>query len=527
MDSRSETLSPSPSRTKGKNGGRVQFAGPPPPITSSVVLPQRPANGRDGQFGRGANSASLDGAGRNASPSATTLIRSRRGSGGGGVIDPLLGLERRERAIQRELQELLDAQSAGLVQGLGGAGDESASEGGSSTPTYNSTRSRSAGRREGSGAVIPVRQPKKKTISLRGARRGLLRDIGELSMIKGEEVGVLADSIAQRENVLQKVAEWEERIQSFQKQLFSSSSSAASPEDEEGRELAELKNEEKAVENEIREMEDRLAQMRARRKWIQERVREGENRREARLSSYRGALSEVEGEVREFLKRPPIFTASPSLSLEEDSFKTLPVNRRTLGMARELWTREISSLQTRQAVVENEKAALEQGAKMWSDSINAVIEFENGLRKQMAGDMQDTEMLTVQVRKMGKVIEGLERSLRVAESRGWNLLICALGAELEAFREGEGILKGALGIGEGTDADGTVGGGEFGGVDGGGDEVDRETRGNGLEEMNGLQDREKGIEREESVESEDDGPNLAELLVDNSHVDGDGDNSID
>jgi hypothetical protein len=48
-----------------------------------------------------------------------------------------------------------------------------------------------------------------------------------------------------------------------------------------------------------------------------------------------------------------------------------------------------------------------------------------------------------------------------------------------------------------------------------------------LEEMNGLQDRGKGIEREESVESEDDGPNLAELLVDNSHVDGDGDNSID
>jgi hypothetical protein len=481
--------------------------GPPPPITSSVLLPRQTG----GQFGsvRRPSSSSLDGAGQ--SPSATTtLIRSRRGSGGG-VIDPLLGLERRERAIQKELQELLDAQSAGLVQGFSGAGDESASEAGSSTPTYNSTRSRSAGRREGSGAVIPVRQPKKKAISLRGARKGLLRDIGELAGIKGEEVSILADSIAQRESVLQKVAVWEQRIQGFQKQL--SVSSEDKGEDEEGRELAELRNEEKAVENEIREMEDRLAQMRARRKWIQERVREGENRREARLSSYRGALREVEGEVRDFLKRPPVFSASPtSLLAEEESFMTLPVNRRTLGMARELWTREISSLQTRQAAVETEREALEQGAKMWEDSIAQVVEFEDGLRKQMAGDMQDIEMLKVHVRKMGKVIEGLEGSLRVAEGKGWNLLICALGAELEAFREGEGILRGAVGMVEGVS---------------GKENVDRvEMMGNGLEELNGAEDRGKSIEREER-NSEDDGPNLAELLVDNSHADGDGENSID
>lgn len=513
-----------------RNGGRVQFAGPPPPITGSMLLPQQP---RTGQF-RSRPSSSLDGTsgvGRHVSSSTTTtLVRPRRSSGGG-VLDPLLGLERRERAIQRELQELLDAQSTGLLQGFGGTGDESASEAGSSTPTYNSTRSRSAGRRE-SGAVVPVRQPKKKPISLRGARRGLLRDIGELASIKAEEADVLAQSIAQREDVLRRVDVWEQRMQGFQKQL--SSSSEGKGEDEEGRELAELRNEEKAVENEIREMEERLAQMRARRKWLAERVREGENRREARLSSYRGALREVEGEVRDFLKRPPVFPASSSSDAgEEEGFMQLPVGRRTLGMAKELWTREITHISTRRETTKKEKEALEEGAKMWSESINAVVEFEDGLRKQMVGNMQDTAMLTLQVQNMGQVIKGLENNLKVAEERGWNLLICALGAELEAFREGEGILRGALGIVEGVDGE------EFGGVDDGigGEGSKSEVTGNGLEELNinGQQNRGKDIDREDSFksfreDSEDEGPNLAELLVDNSHGhdrDGDGENSID
>ena len=463
------------------------------------------------------------GGGRNAS-SQTRLVRTRRGSGGGDVINPLLGLERRERAIQNELQELLDAQSAGLVQGFGGAQDGGeGSEAGSSTPTYNSTsRSRSAGRTNtGKGSVVPVRQPKKKPISLRGARRGLLRDITSLVEIKGEEFSILSSSIAQRESVLRKVATWEARISSFQKQLSSSASSASSPEDEEGRELAELRNEEKAVENEIREMEDRLAQMKARRKWIQERVMEGENRREARLSSYRGALREVEGEVREFLKRPPNFVVvNVGAGGDVDGgFMDLPVGRRTLGMAKELWTREIAQIETRKSDIEREREALEEGAKMWEESAKQVVEFEDGLRKQMAGDMQDTEMLKVQVRKMGNVIRTLEANVRVAEEKGWNLLICALGAELEAFREGEGILRGALGMVAGPNGNGQLL------DDGVGEEVDR---GNGLEELNGVQDRGKSVEREECVDredSEDDGPDLAELLVDNSH--GDGENSFD
>jgi hypothetical protein len=99
--------------------------------------------------------------------------RIRRDSGGG-ILDPLLVLERREKAIHNDLQLLLDAQSAGLVQGFGGegVGKEGSSDAGSSTPTMRS------GSRKERGGVVPVRQPKRRVVGLRGARRGLLGDMG-------------------------------------------------------------------------------------------------------------------------------------------------------------------------------------------------------------------------------------------------------------------------------------------------------------------------------------------------------------
>jgi pyruvate kinase len=54
------------------------------------------------------------------------------------------------------------------------------------------------------------------------------------------------------------------------------------------------------------------------------------------------------------------------------------------------------------------------------------------------------QAMFAQLDKMRAVIEGLEERLHVAEENGWNLLICAIGAELEAFRQAEGMLREAL-----------------------------------------------------------------------------------
>ncbi|KAM3083948.1 hypothetical protein ACMFMG_001942 [Clarireedia jacksonii] len=424
------------SENGSRSGRRIQFAAPPPPITASVAA----LNG----FGRG-----LDGS---ASGSGSLLLGERRrstsrgagtGAGAGsGKNESLLGLERRERAIQEELQGLLDAQSLGLVQGFGGGAGEGS---GSSTPTTRSLQR---------GGAVPVRQPKKKVIGLRGARKGLLRDMGELVGVKEEEGTLLVEEIDRRQECIERVKEWKARIEQVRKEIGEfvgvdttddngERQESSTGKTEEDREIAELKTEERAVDTEIREMEDRLLQMKARKHWLGERIKERVNQRESRLSSYRGALREVEGEVQEFLKRPPVMV---SLAMGEEGFMSLPPKRRTLEMAEEWWGKEITHLQERKTEVEKEKEALEAGAKLWSECIGVVIAFEEELRVQMKiGDVGDKGVLRKQVAEMGRVIERLEGAVKLAEERRWNLLVCAVGAELAAFKEGEEILRGALG----------------------------------------------------------------------------------
>jgi hypothetical protein len=468
----SVSLSPSPSRTKAR---RIQFAAPPPPIASSISFLADQENTRNGSGGsfraRGSDH------------------RFRRRGGG---IDPLLALERTEKAIHNDLQILLDAQSTRLLQGFGGdVGGDASSDAGSSTPTTRSIqRSSSRGK---SGGIVPVRQPRRRVVSLRGARRGLLNDMEELIAVKREEGGVLIGEIGRRNEVLGRVELYEQKIEGVKNQLSKydelGTSGEGDGEGEEDREIAELRTEERAVEDDIRDTEDRLAQMKAKKRWLAERINESVNRREARFSSFRGALREVESEVKEFLKRPPIQVSS--VMADEEGFTTLPPGRRTLEMAKEWWNKEIAQLELRKEEVENEKIALEEGASLWEESISIVTEFEDDLRKQMASnEVQNVERLREQIGKMSKVIMKLGDTLSTAEERGWNLLICAVGAELEAFKEGEGILRGALGTSQEAHAE---------------SRVEHEER-----SANGA----KRSESSEGDESEDDGPNLAELLVD-------------
>lgn len=430
---------------------KIQFSAPPPPIATSILFPSSP------------NTQAPPSSNTTMRPESSTLTQGRTSQRQGVVVDPLLGLERRERAIQKELQIFLDAQSAGLIQGFGGHGDaremsggDDGSEASSSTPTSRSMLnansdshdgSRNGHERKISSGVIPVRQPRRKKISLRGARRGLLGDMGELVLVKAEEISILESEMLRRESALLQVKKWEERIKGAQEQLSGYSASGMQNEGggEEAMELAELQTEERAVENEIREMEDRLAQMKARRGWLKERIREGVNRQEAMLSGYRGALREAENEIKQFLRHPPIPVSI--VMGEEQGFMALPVGRRTLGMAGEWWGKELSQLKLRKKETENEKTALEEGAKLWKESIKIVNDFEDDLRKQMAsGQNQGPAILKKQIEKIRVVIDRLSNTAKTAEDKRWNLLICAVGAELEAFKEGEGILRGALGM---------------------------------------------------------------------------------
>ncbi|KAJ4292887.1 Pyruvate kinase [Collariella sp. IMI 366227] len=54
------------------------------------------------------------------------------------------------------------------------------------------------------------------------------------------------------------------------------------------------------------------------------------------------------------------------------------------------------------------------------------------------------EKMFAQLDKMRGVMASLEEHLAIAEEKGWNLLKCAIGAELEAFKQAESMLREAL-----------------------------------------------------------------------------------
>lgn len=475
------------------------FAAPPPPIASSVYLtPQfnTLSSASSGQQGVSRGSSKN----RVVAPPETTTNSTRRG------IDPLLLLARREKGIHRNLQQLLDAQSTGLLHGFGGGGG--GSDAGSNTPT---TRSVNGTHRTNGRGITPVRQPKPvKPLGLRGARRGLLKEMEQLVLVKDEESQLLADEIEVRQGVLSRIHTWEERITGAQGKLRVFEDLG----EDEG--LKGLKREESAIDNEIAEMEERLLLLKTRKRMLGERITEGVNKREAEMSSYRGALKEAEGEVREFLRRTPL----PIESSSGGGIEKMPTNHKTLVLARDYFTQQIEGLEGRKEEVEKEKEASTQGVRLWRESCARVVQFEDALRvvisSQTSGNAEPA-VLKMQIERMGDVIKGLEDVSREAEGKGWNLLVCAVGAEVEAFRQGKGILMGALGFEEEEvvndepveDLQGTtqwMGEEKQGG----------EHNGNGIEELD-----DEGTAKTRLIdENEDEGPNL-DLLIERGSTDDD------
>ncbi|KAL2024941.1 hypothetical protein VTK56DRAFT_3640 [Thermocarpiscus australiensis] len=536
------------SASKSKSNARILFAGPPPPIATSRVLYRDEEEKDTSAFSnRNLGSSSL--------ARSISSVLFDRGSSPGHTGDRdyeykpdtiWLSLQRRERALQKELQHLLDAQSAGLTASLepsphrpqssstpGFAPSVSSDAGGSSTsitPTgtlppdsafittaassssstpRRVTSTASSSSRTPTGDLLPVRQPRPKPPSLRAARTGLTRAMVLLADLKAEEDATLAAALGARKQALAQLRRLAAKRAGIARELRALE--GADGEEEErgqplGRELRELVAEREAVGGEIAALEERLAELRRRKRWLDGRVEEVRNEREAELSGYQGALREVEGRIGGLLRRPgvrPLDVDSFSHLLRgqgngnggEDlggalrqsiggvEFLRLRPERRTVEMAREWWEGEVALLERRKAEVDRERAALEEGVEVWKGAVKLVSEFEAGLRREMRGGGDAMQMhqdkgkaregdfttrtappapeqaMYAQLDKMGAVITGLEERLHVAEEKGWNLLVCAIGAELEAFRQAESLLREALRA-AGVDDGGTSNGGD-------------------------------------------------------------------
>ncbi|KAM0204030.1 hypothetical protein ACHAQI_010179 [Fusarium lateritium] len=460
----------SPPQTRSK----PIFMGPPPPIASSMLINQHPSrqstasNHSDNSRGYGLLSPSR--LGLNDSPSQKHLDNRPR-------LDSIWrSLQRREKVLERDIQQLLDLQASGLIAGSGDGGSEVnfGSDTGTGESTFYSTatsQSRMVNslhiptRSTPDGNVIPVRQPvSNKPRGLKSARAGLQRSMAALSDLKAEEDSHLNTALEQRKDALAYLDKMSKRRDDIYSELHALEDDQQEPL---GQELRELGAEQQALDHDIRLLEEKLIGMRNRRRWVREKIEDVRNRREAGLSGYRAAGRDVDTEVRTLLQRPPItpldVDALGSVTkpqskdnmdmLRGTEFLQLRPERRTVEMAKTWWQGEMAVLERRKAQITEDRQALIEGSEVWSEVTGLVAQFEAKLRElikaSQAGDA-DEEPQQAAIRdhmsEMNAVVEELEKRLQLAESKHWNLLICAIGAELEAFLEAKAILRATFAV---------------------------------------------------------------------------------
>lgn len=458
------------SKIRKERAGGVMFAGPPPPIAMSrVFYPDGEEQYDDHHTSDGAASW-LPGTARKAIESVIrdrAATSSSQNRGGAPVVydrnSIWRSLQRRERAIVADVQAFLQAQEESLA---GGRAFEDGYSSGSATPTRASSSmaaSSTGGLRRSAieplvrsgpgGEVIPVRQPCRKRLGITGARKGIARSMEQLANLKAEEEASILSALSARKQGLARLRGLATRRDDIAEQLNTLETDGDEPL---AKELEDLGSEHHGVCDEIRGLEERLAELKTRRRYLEGRMDDVKNRREAGLSGYKNALREVEETVKNFLARPPVKPLdvealaegmNEELSPGGVEFLHLRPERRTPEMAGEWWENEVAILERRKSQVDTDRAALEEGLEVWEEVVSLVLDFEADLRKQMSSsatqnngkgkerELTAAETLKLQCEKIDAVVTGLEQRLRVAEDKGWNLLIAAIGAELEAFGE--------------------------------------------------------------------------------------------
>ena len=353
--------------------------------------------------------------------------------------ETFLVLSRQDAYLQAHLQKLLDAQSEGLMAGMGAAPDDGTSSTGSRTPTTNALGSA----REPSimtRSVVPVRQPLPGKIGLRGARRGIAKTMYDLARLKDEEESVLQDEIAQRNVVLSDVHRISQKSTGLRRQIETIESESTNAR------ISDLKRTEEGLNSEIHDLETRLYEMKTRQRHLLREIQSLESGVQSKLSSYKNALQLAEKKAREFLNRP----ALQATTGKPRGVWALPPQRRTLEMAEDQYREEQKILGRHTEEVMKEKEALDEGVTVWNEVTREVSGVENMVQEEMVrirnsgDDVQARERMSKILERIDKARHLVKSHLDAAEARDWKLLVCSIGAELEALVEGGRVLQEAL-----------------------------------------------------------------------------------
>lgn len=111
----------------------------------------------------------------------------------------------------------------------------------------------------------------------------------------------------------------------------------------------------------------------------------------------------------------------------------------------ESWTLEREALLAKRDQAKVEGEALLEGMVLWDETLSLVYSFEDRLGLLISG-RRGGDISRDIMQGLEGVVEVLEQKLNSAEDKGWKLLVCCIGAELEAFKEAKEVMKKSLGV---------------------------------------------------------------------------------
>ncbi|KAI0449657.1 hypothetical protein F5B21DRAFT_493578 [Xylaria acuta] len=358
-------------------------------------------------------------------------------------------IERRERQMQLELQQLLDAQDYALEKHLA-----------NTTPDDDSTpRTGASVSGTPNGHVIPVRQPKKRHLSKMEARLGISRCMSQLSDLKNEEEAYIATALGERKAALSRLRNLSTKRNSIVAEMKAIESDRDQPLKND---IRKMEHQHRTACEDILKLEERLRDLKRTKTKLESRIAEAKSARDSELSGYRGALNECDKRIGDIMNYPEVSVLEVEGLMAQDAdlrvlvgqhisgfeFLSLRPERRTIPMAKDWWEGEVQVLELRKVAVDKERAALDEGTQLWQDMLghleehdrylkstfDAISDYSSAKQQPQSTKFNDLgEILKRQYAMCKEMTRDLEELYEYTEAQGWKLLVTALGAEINYF----------------------------------------------------------------------------------------------
>jgi hypothetical protein len=352
-------------------------------------------------------------------------------------------IQRRAFELQQHLQDLLNDQSELLAAPVPRHDDSYSSQ---SSQSQASSRARN-------GKVVPVRQPISNE-SLPAIRKELEHAMNELATLRHEEAQHVEHALRSNEDTSKAIALWQDSRRRLESEM------EALQDTHEASRLDRLQQDDSRLNQEINALELQLTELRSKQRIVRSELSSLGNTVQSRMSSYRASMDLLDREVQTFLtsqNTPRSKTTGLNGSARWMSQSQAHAPASSLDDIAASNSESAARLLAAHNTAMTECQALNAGVQTWRSVNTSLRTFERQLAgylrlsrhdhdptavssyrlKSSARSITKVELLEL----MNRTLEELEEKLSFAEDQGWKLLVCAIGAEVQAFTVGRDVLN--------------------------------------------------------------------------------------